>query len=155
MGINRIAIFPTIRFWSNSTAARVIEWLYGLNSFFGLQEEAEYYKPLVERVQELASEGRLVLITGHSLGGGLARIVGALTELPSVSFSPPGLAMSHRKYSITQQDGSVTRISNKGLHGRSLAVVTDHDFIAQVSSRIMSSAVADTNDVTSWIIKSD
>ena len=32
-----------------------------------------------------------VIITGHSLGGGLARIVGTLTNVPSVSFSPPGL----------------------------------------------------------------
>lgn len=62
------AIFPTIRLWSNNTAARVIEWLYELNSFFGLQEEAEYYKPLVERVLELAALNKKVIITGHSLG---------------------------------------------------------------------------------------
>lgn len=130
------AIFPTIRFWSNNTAARVIEWLYELNRFFGLQEEAEYYKPLVERVLDLSKKGRQVIITGHSLGGGLARIVGALTDQPSVSFSPPGLAMSHRKYSITQADGTVVRINNRGLHGRSLAVVTDYDLLAQVDHQV-------------------
>lgn len=130
------AVFPTIRFWSTNTAARVIEWLYELNSFFGLHEEPEYYKPLVERVVELSQSGKKVMITGHSLGGGLARIVGALTELPSVSFSPPGLAMSHRKYSVTHKDGSVTRISSRGIHGKSLAVVTDNDFLAQVDHQV-------------------
>lgn len=130
------AVFPTIRFWSTNTAARVIEWLFELNSFFGLHEEPEYYKPLVERVLELSQTGRKVIITGHSLGGGLARIVGALTDLPSVSFSPPGLAMSHRKYSVTHKDGSVTRINSRGIHGKSLAVVTDHDFLAQVDHQV-------------------
>jgi hypothetical protein len=130
------SIFPTMRYWSHNTGAKVIAWLFELNSFFGLQEEADYYKPLVERVMELSRQGTRVIITGHSLGGGLARIVGALTHEPSVSFSPPGLAMSHRKYSVKHSDGSITRIQNKGLHGRSIAVVTDYDFLAQIDHQV-------------------
>ena len=90
-------IFPTIRLWSQDTTSRVIEWLFEFNSFFGLKGEAEYYKPLTEHLFDMIEHtNKSVIITGHSLGGGLARIVGTLTGLPSVSFSPPGLALSHR-----------------------------------------------------------
>jgi hypothetical protein len=91
-------IFPTIRMWHLPTTSAVIRALNECNTFFGLQEEAQYYHPLVERVNELARNGRNVIITGHSLGGGLARIVGSLTETPSVSFNPPGLALVSNCY---------------------------------------------------------
>ena len=55
----------------------MIEKLYEFNVFFGLQGEAEYYQPLMKRVTEIASSGKQVIITGHSLGAGLARIVGS------------------------------------------------------------------------------
>lgn len=44
--------------------------------------------------------------------------------------------MSHRKYSITHSDGTVTRIDSRKIHGRSLSVVTDHDFLAQVDHQV-------------------
>jgi hypothetical protein len=123
-------IFPTIRLWSQDTTSRVIEWLFNFNSFFGLQGEANYYKPLTQRIFEiLGSSNHSVMITGHSLGGGLARIVGTLTELPSVSFSPPGLALSYRKYCATRPDGSLLSITNKGaMHHESMAVITEFDW---------------------------
>ena len=123
-------VFPTIRLWSQDTTSRVIEWLFNFNSFFGLQGEADYYKPLTQRIFEiLESSNNSVMVTGHSLGGGLARIVGTLTELPSVSFSPPGLALSYRKYSATRPDGSLLSITNKGaMHHESMAVITEFDW---------------------------
>ena len=123
-------IFPTIRLWSQDTTSRVIEWLFNFNSFFGLQGEADYYKPLTQRIfQILESSNNSVMITGHSLGGGLARIVGTLTELPSVSFSPPGLALSYRKYCATRPDGSLLSITSKGaMHHESMAVITEFDW---------------------------
>lgn len=56
------------------------------------QGESEYYRPLVQRVIEItAAEGETagspkpsVVLTGHSLGAGLARIVGTLTGQASV-----------------------------------------------------------------------
>lgn len=41
--------------------------------------QAHYYLPLVEYVRDI-SKDRDVVLTGHSLGGGLARIVGALEK---------------------------------------------------------------------------
>lgn len=62
-------IFPTIRMWTHDTMRTVIEWLFEFNSFFGLQGEAEYYRSLVTRVQELQLQGNTqIVITGHSLG---------------------------------------------------------------------------------------
>lgn len=49
-------VFPTIRLWSHDTTSRVIEWLYRFNSFFGLQGESEYYRPLVQRIFELVKD---------------------------------------------------------------------------------------------------
>ena len=123
-------IFPTIRLWSQDTTSRVIEWMFNFNSFFGLQGEADYYKPLTQRIFEIIeSSNNSVILTGHSLGGGLARIVGTLTELPSVSFSPPGLALSYRKYSATRPDGSLLSIMSKGaMHHESMAVITEFDW---------------------------
>jgi len=134
------AVFPTIRLWTHDTTSRVIEWLYEFNSFFGLQQEAEYYRPLAQRVLEIAKNNSSsnVIITGHSLGGGLARIVGTLTGVASVSFSPPGLGLSYRKYSLKTADGqNITGASREGaIHHQSLAVVTEFDWITQIDHQV-------------------
>ena len=165
-------VFPTMRLWTGATTSTVIRLLYEMNAFFGLQGEPEYYRPLVQRVQELASSSssssscdenssntctttnnnnksnnknnnnnnnaRQVIITGHSLGGGLARIVGALTSIPSVTFSPPGLELSHRKYAVLNKDGTLHRLDNANgaLHHQSVAVVTEYDVITQVDTQV-------------------
>jgi len=41
-----------------------------------------------------------VVLTGHSLGGGLAGIVAARLKLPAVTFSAPGLYLARSKLSI-------------------------------------------------------
>jgi len=144
-------VFPLMRLWADSTTSTIIQLLHESNVFFGLVGEAEYYQPLVQRVREISSESadnRTVILTGHSLGGGLARIVGALTTLPSVSFAPPGIALSHRKYSVVSESrGSgegndmkpKKRLQIKGiraLHDQSVAVLTDSDWIPQVDQQV-------------------
>jgi lipase ATG15 len=133
-------VFPSIRHWPSSTTSAVIQGLYDLNSFFGLQGEAEYYRPLVRRVLQLTAAGRQVALTGHSLGGGLARIVGSLTGQPSVSFNPPGLALSHAKYSLRSPEmpGGYLRLSNAegALHHQSVAVITEFDIIPSLDQQV-------------------
>ena len=65
-------------------------------------------------------------------GGGLARIVGTMTEHQSVSFSPPGLGLSYRKYSYNDADAGISlRIpSSASLHHNSIAVLTENDWYA-------------------------
>ena len=161
--------FPTIRWWNHETTARIIECLFEFNSFFGLQGEAEYYRPLAQRVlniarathsgdtcdkghkkettteqeqgqrQQKSNSQHHLVITGHSLGGGLARIVGTLTGQASVSFGPPGLGLSYRKYSIEEEnsDGNVIKIRNKAqMDHQSLAIVTAFDLVTQIDQQV-------------------
>ena len=146
-------VFPLMRLWADSTTSTVIQILHESNNFFGLVGEAEYYQPLVQKVRAIARGSRRgrdgaehrVVLTGHSLGGGLSRIVGALTRLPSVSFGPPGIALSHTKYGVMDRpssrsssphgegsghrQGERQRIRGlKALHDQSMAVLTDSDW---------------------------
>ncbi|KAI9221498.1 hypothetical protein BC828DRAFT_380813 [Blastocladiella britannica] len=52
-------------------------------------------------VRDLAQQGRTVVMTGHSLGGGLAQIIGAQQRLQSFALSSPGLGYSVLNYGIT------------------------------------------------------
>ena len=131
------SVFVTMRMWSEDLTSVMIEKLYEFNAFFGLQGEAEYYQPLMKRVIEIASSGQQVIITGHSLGGGLARIVGSLTKQQSVSFSPPGIGMSYRKYSMAGVDGTAKKIENSGpLHHRSFSIVTEYDWVTDLDYQV-------------------
>ena len=129
-------LFPTIRLWTHDTTSRLIEWLFEFNSFFGLKAEAEFYRPLTERVFAISNSSTKVLLTGHSLGGGLARIVGTLTGLPSASFSPPGLKLSYRKYSAQRPDGSVIKVPSVGMYHQSITVVSELDWISQIDVQV-------------------
>jgi predicted esterase YcpF (UPF0227 family) len=73
---------------------------YPLQLYYTVQCMHTTHRPLLEYVRVLGIEGRQVTITGHSLGGGLARIVGSLAQLPSITFSPPGIAQSYRKFQV-------------------------------------------------------
>lgn len=43
-------------------------------------------------------------LVGHSLGGGLAKIVGTKLKIPSIAFSSPGEMYNHLKYGYTLED---------------------------------------------------
>lgn len=57
------------------------------------------FDSLLEHVKLLARTNNDVIITGHSLGGGISHVVAALTHIPSIAFSPPGILEAHRKFS--------------------------------------------------------
>ncbi|CAN0497237.1 unnamed protein product, partial [Ectocarpus sp. 12 AP-2014] len=113
----------------------VIEWLHETLQLFGLQQQAHYYRPLLEYVR--AIEGRNVVLTGHSLGGGLARIVGALEKATSICFSPPGIAQSYRKFSVGA--GALDRAL---LHQMSVSIIPEYDFVPMIDTQARES----TND---------
>merc|ERR1739848_466797 len=77
-------------------ALSVVEGMFEYSNHDG--SERHYHVAIVERVRELEQQqGRRVSLAGHSLGGGLAKVVGALTKRPAVSLSGPGLAESVAK----------------------------------------------------------
>ena len=48
--------------------------------------------------------GSTILLTGHSIGGGLAKIVGSRQKVTTVSFSSPGEVFSRAKFGLTLDD---------------------------------------------------
>lgn len=55
---------------------------------FGFETHHGYYRELIRHVVSIPSKH--VVLTGHSLGGGIAHIAGAITKHRSITFSPPG-----------------------------------------------------------------
>ncbi|KAJ8577765.1 hypothetical protein ON010_g1436 [Phytophthora cinnamomi] len=55
-------------------------------------------------VDTRARVGNNLVITGHSLGGAIAAMIGAKTKTSAVSFSGPGLLYSLGRFGITSQD---------------------------------------------------
>lgn len=54
-----------------------------------------------------------------------------MTAVPSVSFSPPGLAMSYKKYNFLSKSKGKTKmntIKESNLHHESFAVVSEYDW---------------------------
>ena len=66
----------------------------------------------------------------------MARIVGTLTGHPSISFSPPGFALSYRKYSAYHPNGTYVEIDSKQLHHNSVSIVTEYDMITQIDHQV-------------------
>jgi hypothetical protein len=113
-----------------------------------MQGEALYYRPLVQRIWDLehqangasgqplsARHSSNLILTGHSLGGGLARIVGTMTGVPSVSISPPGLALSFKKYNFLRESNDpgfsqkqIKVIDENDIHHESFAVISELDW---------------------------
>lgn len=63
------------------------------------------YIPLLRHVEEVrARVGDNVVLTGHSLGGAMAAMVGAKTQTRAVSFSGPGLLYSRGRFGVDASD---------------------------------------------------
>lgn len=131
-------VFLPMQLWAESTAGAMVELLHTMTHFFTPMGRTgnEYYQPLAIRVLELVSQGEEVVITGHSLGGGLAGVVGAIAGVTSVSFAGPGLALSHRKFRVKMSDGSWHRVNASALHHRSVSVVTELDWIPLLDRQV-------------------
>ncbi|KAK1939245.1 hypothetical protein P3T76_008629 [Phytophthora citrophthora] len=63
-----------------------------------------YTDVLHHAVDTRARVGNNLVITGHSLGGAIAAMIGAKTKTSAVSFSGPGLLYSLGRFDITSQD---------------------------------------------------
>ncbi|KAG6590915.1 Transmembrane protein [Phytophthora cinnamomi] len=126
------SIFPTIRIWPDVTFSTLIELYSEMIGLFGLQHESWYYHELLDYVTSLTD--RKVVLTGHSMGGGIARLVGSIVGTTSVTFSPPGFVQSYSKL-VHHIGGTSMKVDRASLHHRSFAVVPEYDPITMIDAQ--------------------
>lgn len=63
-----------------------------------------YFKAIESYVTGINRNQSEVLLVGHSLGGGLAKLIGARSKIPAVSFSSPGEVYNHLKFGYELSD---------------------------------------------------
>jgi len=94
--------------WPRSAIAFVID---RIDIDFPINNQLPYYEEVKKYVAQLKNTNKVYLV-GHSLGGGIANIVGANLDIPSITFSSPGLGYSYKAHGITLEDiiNNVTNI---------------------------------------------
>nr|CCA13930.1 transmembrane protein putative [Albugo laibachii Nc14] len=122
-------IFPTIRIWPDVTFSTLIELYHELISLFGLEHDFWYYHELVEYTNSI--KDRNVILTGHSMGGAIARIVASILKKQSVTFSPPGLIQSYSKL-VHTFGGQKYKVERSKLHQYNIAVIPEYDPITLI-----------------------
>ncbi|KAI9183541.1 hypothetical protein H9P43_004459 [Blastocladiella emersonii ATCC 22665] len=83
--------------WPRAVTAELVRFVSRYLAF----NAALYYTEVDAYVGALQAQGRQVVVTGHSLGGGIASIVGARRSVPAVAVSAPGLGMSYLNYELS------------------------------------------------------
>lgn len=63
-----------------------------------------YFERLNDYVKAIRPHRSDVILTGHSLGGGLAKIVGARNRIRAVTFSSPGLMYTSKSVDVKEED---------------------------------------------------
>jgi len=84
------------------------------------------YEELDNYVESIANRQGKLVVTGHSLGGGLAKIIGARNKIHAVTFSGPGLEYTSRSVDVSGAD----------LHHYTVSIVPDKDVVPRVDSQM-------------------
>ena len=63
-----------------------------------------HYHREVQDYVESIREDRQVVLTGHSLGGGIGKIVSARLGIPIVAISSPGIYLSHKIFDVKREN---------------------------------------------------
>jgi len=56
---------------------------------------------LQQRIQNVSQTFSHVVITGHSLGGGIAQVLASRLQVPAIVFSAPGIAYSAERFNAS------------------------------------------------------
>jgi len=117
-------VFPTVRIWPRDCASMVIKSIHDILGGLALQDDQWHYREVLDHVRQMPQH-REVVVTGHSLGGGIALVVGALTGRLAVALQPPGVYNSLAKHQAQQR----LKSSGFALHKRSVSLIFEGDWI--------------------------
>ncbi|KAI8911856.1 hypothetical protein EDD86DRAFT_203493 [Gorgonomyces haynaldii] len=88
-----------VNLWPPDVVAYVVSILNSLGRF---SDSLRYWSEVATRVQDLQARNRSVILTGHSLGGAIAGIVGAKYNVPAFGFSAPGIGYQTLSYGFSR-----------------------------------------------------
>eukprot|EP00929_Paragymnodinium_shiwhaense_P116974 TRINITY_DN8705_c0_g1_i1.p1 TRINITY_DN8705_c0_g1~~TRINITY_DN8705_c0_g1_i1.p1 ORF type:complete len:973 (-),score=141.40 TRINITY_DN8705_c0_g1_i1:2-2920(-) len=114
--------------------------MHGLRLFshliYGQWMQKKYYEDLLQYVRHRTQEspGRRYYLTGHSLGGGLAKLVSAELSVPAITFSSPGLQSTRQMLTTGSETEMVQQLEE--LHKISYTVVPDNDLVPRVDEQV-------------------
>lgn len=106
-------ISPLAAFWPQKLTMDIIYWIYRIEliAMSPTNEPGRFYYQSLEDYVNSIKDNRTVVLVGHSLGGGLAKIVGVKCNLTSISFSAPGITFSSRKFNLNVKNINRLNIS--------------------------------------------
>ncbi|EDO44388.1 predicted protein [Nematostella vectensis] len=83
-----------------------------------------YFQSIEDYIRDIRSKNSSmeILLVGHSLGGGVAKFIGAKMKIPAVAFSSPGEVYNHVKFGYTYND----------LQRYTATVIPDGDFVTWI-----------------------
>jgi len=120
-------VFPTVRIWPRDTTAMVIGGIHGILKSMDVADDRWHYRQILEYVRQIPQD-RNVVITGHSLGGGISLVIGALTGRLAVALQPPGVYHSLAKHEALQAPTAIASVP-VAVHKRSVSLVFEGDWI--------------------------
>ncbi|ORC93521.1 uncharacterized protein TM35_000013980 [Trypanosoma theileri] len=122
----RLASIPAsskqrIESWKSLTKSQNSSLRFCANNNYGRDFFVDVYNHL-SYIGTRPNPPKHVLLTGHSLGGAVASIIGSQMGIKAVGFSAPGIALSRKKYNI-----DLWRI-----HKYVVTVISSHDIVPMI-----------------------
>jgi len=87
--------------------------------------EPDQFGPALAFARKHGKTGAQVYLTGHSLGGALALMVGAAMNLPAVAFNAPGVLRSCTKAAVRQASPAMAARCRKSLRHINIRISGD------------------------------
>ena len=128
-------VFPSIHAWSLQTYAMVTDAYHSLLHILGLSDPEYKFHRLVRYIENkvkprVKQKSSNLVITGHSLGGGIAHIVAIMVNAPAYAFNPPDAYKSLSKHLYwNAQD---RRQMHEAAHNRTVTVFAEKDIIGKL-----------------------
>eukprot|EP01080_Neovahlkampfia_damariscottae_P007553 gene7553-11876_t len=117
---------PFVSFWPEDLTARIVYLVSLLEELFiGNRSEMTFYYTVLDDYVRNNKHLRNIILTGHSLGGGIANIVGAKQKLKAITFSSPGVVFSRYKFGLTEKDINSVNIN----------IIPRNDIVAKVDKQ--------------------